>query len=171
MVELVVQDFEKNKQCYKTAKQKLQIALGENIDIHHVGSTAIPNIVGKNIIDILVGAENKTQFKELYQKITNLGFFASQNSKTDIYTFFASSQTETTSGDVHIHLVIKNTQRYDEFLILKTYLLQVPQEAKNYSKHKKQILSQTVDRKQYRQIKSEYVSALIERAKQHFRRV
>ena len=88
MVELVVQDFEKNKQCYETAKQKLQIALGENIDIHHVGSTAIPNIVGKNIIDILVGAENKTQFEELYQKITNLGFFASQNSKTDIYTFF-----------------------------------------------------------------------------------
>lgn len=171
MVELVVQDYEKNKIAYQNAKQTLQKTLGKNIDIHHVGSTAIPNIVGKNIIDVLVGAKDKTQFELFYNKLTNLGFFASQNSKTDIYTFFASSQSETTSGDIHIHLVIKNTERYNEFLILKNYLLEVPQEAQNYSDHKKQILTQTLERKQYRQIKSEYVSALIERAKQYFKNI
>lgn len=168
MVELVLQDFDKNKQAYQNAKQTLQKTLGENIDIHHVGSTAIPGIVGKNIIDVLVGADNKTEFEVFEKQLTSLGFYASQNSKTDIYTFFASSQSETTSGDVHIHLVIKNTQRYNEFLILKNYLLQVPKEAQNYSEHKKQILEQTLERKQYRQIKSQYVTALIERAKQYF---
>ena len=167
MVELIVQDFNKNKQAYEAQKQNLQKVLGADIDIHHVGSTAIPNIVGKNIIDILLGANSNQQFDYYFQKLTNLGFFASQNSKTDIYTFFASSQSETSSGDVHIHLVIKNTERYNEFLILKKYLLEVPQEAENYSNHKKQILSQTLERKQYRQIKSEYVSALIERAKKY----
>ena len=167
MVELIVQDFNENKQAYEAQKQNLQKVLGVDIDIHHVGSTAIPNIVGKNIIDILLGANSNQQFDYYFQKLTNLGFFASQNSKTDIYTFFASSQSETSSGDVHIHLVIKNTERYNEFLILKKYLLEVPQEAENYSNHKKQILSQTLERKQYRQIKSEYVSALIERAKKY----
>lgn len=167
MVELVVQDFDKNKQIYTQAKQNLQNVLGEDIDIHHVGSTVIPNIVGKNIIDILLGADDKQQFDFYFQKLISLGFFASKNSQTEIYTFFASSQTETGSGDFHIHLVVKNTERYSEFLVLKKYLLENPAEAQAYSEHKKQILNQTLERKQYRQIKSEYVSALIERAKQY----
>lgn len=171
MVELVLQHFNKNKKAYQDAKQTLQKTLGKNIDIHHVGSTAIPNIVGKNIIDVLVGAESKAEFEHFEKQLISLGFYASQNSKTDIYTFFASSQSETTSGDIHIHLVIKNTERYNEFLILKNYLLEVPQEAQNYSDHKKQILTQTLERKQYRQIKSEYVSALIERAKQYYKNI
>lgn len=171
MVELVVQDFDKNKQNYTQAKQNLQNILGEDIDIHHVGSTAIPNIVGKNIVDILLGADNKQQFDFYFQKLISLGFYASKNSQTDIYTFFASSQTETCSGDTHIHLVIKNTERYSEFLILKKYLLDNPAEAQAYSNYKKQILTQTVERKQYRQIKSEYVSALINRAKIYYNKV
>jgi GrpB-like predicted nucleotidyltransferase (UPF0157 family) len=62
--------------------------------------------------------------------------------------------------------VIKNTERYREFLILRNYLLNNKEEAKNYSDMKKEILNNGFnDRKEYRRIKSKYVTELIERAK------
>ena len=167
MVELKSQDYRKNKELYFETEKDLRKILGEYVPIDHVGSTAIPGIVGKNIIDILIGAKDEQEFISLRQKLIDVGYFASVNSKTDIYQFFASKQGETGEGDVHLHLVVIDTERYREFLILRDYLLAKPEEAIAYSEHKKELLSQGIsDRKLYRATKSKYVTALIERAKQ-----
>ena len=67
---------------------------------------------------------------------------------------------------MHIHLVLKGTERYEEFLILKEYLLKNKKEAEDYSSFKKElILNGVTDRKIYREKKSRYVDDLIKRAK------
>lgn len=170
MIELINQDFEKNKELYIKTKCELQKSLG-NVRIEHVGSTAIPEICGKNIIDILVGAENSFEFEKFKDLITQLGYFPSKNSATEIYQFFASTESETGNGDVHIHLGIIGTERYEEFIILKNYLLTCPDEAVAYSNHKKELVKKGItDRKMYRNLKSEYVTKLIERAKQNLKK-
>lgn len=165
MVNLVKQDFIKNKKLYKKVEVSLTKILGKNCVIEHVGSTSIPDMFGKNIIDVLIGAENNFQFEKFAKILTNAGYYPSFKSKTDEYQFFASKQEETSSGDIHLHLVLKKTNRYNEFLILRDYLLSHPNEAEMYSNHKKQILANNKDRKQYKAIKSEYVTNLIIRAK------
>lgn len=168
MVELVKQDFAKNKEHYKLVESDLISEFGDMVDVDHVGSTAIPDMCGKNIIDVLIGVDDKSQFDSVLKTLVEKGFFASQNSKTEIYQFFASRQGETGDGDVHLHLVVKDTDRYSDFLTLRDYLLENPAEADAYSNHKKQLVSSGVtDRKEYRRIKSEYVSALIERARKY----
>ena len=169
MVELIKQNYLENKNKFEQTKAMLTKKLGNNVPVNHVGSTAIPEIeVGKNIIDVLVGATNKAEFDKLFKLIEDLGFYPSTNSKSDIYQFFASRQGETGNGDTHIHLVIINTERYDEFLTLKTYLLENKDEAINYSNHKKELITLgTTNRKEYRATKSKYVTNLIERAKQY----
>ena len=170
MVELKTQNFTENKKSYLEIENKLKSILPESTQINHVGSTAIPDMCGKNIIDVLVGAKNETEFSLFKEKISSLGFFASQNSKSEIYQFFASKLGETGNGDTHIHLCITNTERYDEFLILRDYLLENKAEATAYSNHKKELIKSGItDRKQYRSTKSEYVSKLIECAKKHFK--
>ena len=166
MVELVIQNYSKNYEIYLKTKKLLNGLLGDNISIHHVGSTAIPDMVGKNIIDILIGVNNNNEFENFSKILSNNGYYEGQHS-TEIYKFFASRKDETKSGDIHIHLVIKNTKRYDEFLILKNYLLNNRYERECYSKFKNAILSKTTDRNEYRKIKSEYVSSLISRSKQN----
>ena len=168
MVELVKQDFKENKKQYTKIENELRQELGNNIPINHVGSTAIPSMYGKNIIDILIGAEDNIQFNNIKKVLERNGYFGSEKSKTDIYQFFASSNNETTSGDIHIHLVNKNTDRYLDFLILKEYLLNNKGETKNYSDFKRQLInSGTTDREEYKREKSEYVSQLIERARKN----
>lgn len=165
MVELVKQNFRYNKQLYKKTENELQTILSCNTPINHVGSTAIPNMYGKNIIDILVGAKNENEFNLYKEKITNLGFFPGKNN-SNIYQFFASKETETCASDVHIHLSIIGTDRYNEFIILRDYLLKNKNEALAYSNLKKKLIGKgVIDRTNYRRQKSEYVSKLIERAK------
>ena len=166
MVDLIKQDFTTNKILYSQIANKLTSELGGTYPINHVGSTAIPNMYGKNIIDILVGAKDETEFNYLSQQLENIGYFPSTKSKTTVYQFFASTEAETGSGDTHIHLSIIGSNRYEEFLILRDYLLANPEEAETYSNHKQEILAlENIDRQQYKNIKSQFVSSLIDRAK------
>lgn len=166
MVAIIKQDYLENKKIYNHIEEDLRRNIDKNIPITHVGSTAIPDMYGKNIIDILIGANNKNQFEEITHVLVNKGFVPSKKSKDEIYQFFSSTNAETTSGDIHIHLVILNTERYSEFIILKDYLLNNKEEALNYSNLKKEIISDGItDRKQYKTVKSEYVTSLLARAK------
>jgi GrpB-like predicted nucleotidyltransferase (UPF0157 family) len=166
MVELEKQDFKKNKELYKRIENKLRKDIDINIPIDHVGSTAIPNMYGKNIIDILIGVNDNNEFNKIKEILEKNGFYAS--TRKDIYQFFASRKEETKSGDIHIHLALINTDRYKDFLILKNYLLNNEEEALNYSNLKQDLLNNGVkEREEYKKIKSEYVSKLLERAKKY----
>ena len=166
MVTLKKQNFEENKIKFEILKTKLKSILKADAPISHVGSTAIPNMLGKNIIDILVGAKDEGEFLKFSKLLTKNGYFKSEKSATSVYEFFASKKEETVAGDTHIHLCILNTDRYNEFLSLKNYLLKNPAVAKEYSNHKKEILKvYGNDRAEYRRIKSEYVKNLILKSK------
>lgn len=166
MVELVKQNLKENRKIYNNIKKELQHDLKKSISINHVGSTAIPNMYGKNIIDILIGAKDNEEFDYIKSILNNYGFISSDKSKNDIYQFFSSTENETSSGDIHIHLVIKETERYSDFLTLRNYLLKNKNEAKEYSNFKKELIKRGItDRKEYKKIKSEYVSDLLKRAR------
>ena len=168
MVELVRQNFKENKKLYKKIEKNLRQNLDKTISISHVGSTAIPNMWGKNIIDILIGAKDNEEFNQIKSVLERLDFSGSEKSKDEIYQFFSSTENETKAGDVHIHLVINDTQRYSDFIILKNYLLNNKNEAKNYSDLKRNLIKNNVtDRKEYKSIKSKYVSDLLERARKN----
>ena len=165
MVVLEKQDYEKNKELYKSIETMLRKDIDKNIPIDHVGSTAIPNMYGKDIIDILIGVE-ENEFDKIRDILIKNNFYPSP--RKDIYQFFASRKEETKSGDIHIHLVVKNTDRYKEFLILKNYLLYNEQEVIDYSNFKKELLNKGINnRKEYKNFKSKYVDLLLERAKKY----
>lgn len=121
---------------------------------------------GKNIIDVLIGVKDNNEFEDIKKVLEKMKYSGSKKSQDVIYQFFASTEEKTGDGDVHIHLVIENTERYSEFLILKEYLLNNKEEAKNYSDFKRKIIKRgIVDRRKNKRLKSEYVSELLERAK------
>ena len=166
MVELERQNKKENTKIYNNVCKSIKKVIGENIPINHVGSTAIPNMYGKNIIDILVGVKNESEMELFTQKIKELGYFLGKNSNGLIYRFFANKKEETKKGDVHIHLVLIDSDRYRDFLILKKYLLTNKDERKKYSDLKKELIKNGNSmREDYKRIKSEYVSELLNRAR------
>ncbi len=63
------------------------------------------------------------------------------------------------------------TERYSEFIILRDYLLNNDEEATNYSNLKKEIIDKGItDRREYKAIKSMYVTELLNRAKAFYKK-
>lgn len=88
MVDLVYQDYEKNIRFFGKIRNELMTGLTTKKTIEHVGSTAIKNMYGKNILDILVGVETSEDFDVTFKELENLGYFASTNFSSSIYHFF-----------------------------------------------------------------------------------
>ena len=154
---------------YNRIESNLKEKLGDNTSINHVGSTAIKNMWGKNIIDVLVGADSEYEMEKFSRIIKDLGFFSGNNFSGMIYRFFANTKEETKSGDIHIHLAYINSDRYQDFLLLKNYLVQNSKEAKDYSDFKRNLINNgNILRVDYKNIKSKYVTDLIKRAKDYF---
>lgn len=81
----------------------------------------------------------------------------------------ASSNSETTLGDVHIHLAVKNNDNYNDFIYLRDYLINNPNKAKEYMQIKYKIAKESnYNREQYKLLKSEYVVKLIKEARDYF---
>ena len=165
MLKLEKQNYNQNLRLYNAIKEQLKKQINKEIEISHVGSTSIPSIeYGKNIIDILIGAKDKKEFAEIAKILESINYIPSDKSKTEEYQFFASTNEETKIGDIHIHLALKDTNRYKEFILLKEYLLENKKEAIAYSNFKQKLIStQTNNRAEYKRLKSEYVTKIIEK--------
>jgi len=152
---------------FTRVKNKLTPVLADGSQIHHVGSTAVPTLDGKNILDILISAKDSEHMNELRDKLVEIGYFPSLNpSSRQDYIFLASRQEETGEGDIHIHLAVADTETHDTFLIIRDYLRSHNNEADQYSKIKYQYAKQAnYDRSAYKKLKAAYVDKLLQRAR------
>lgn len=153
---------------FARVKNKLAPVLEDSSQIHHVGSTAVPGLGGKNILDILISAKDSEHMNELRDKLVSIGYSPSLNpSPRQDYIFLASRQEETGEGDIHIHLAVADTETHDNFLIIRDYLRSHNDEADQYSKIKYQYAKQAnYDRSAYKKLKAAYVDKLLQRARQ-----
>mgnify|MGYP000865481792 CR=1 FL=1 len=152
---------------FTRVKNKLALVLADSSQIHHVGSTAVPSLDGKNILDILISAKDSEHMSELRDKLVAIGYFPSLNpSSCQDYTFLASRQEETGEGDIHIHLAVADTETHDNFLIIRDYLRSRNDEADQYSSIKYQYAKQAnYDRSAYKKLRAAYVDKLLQRAR------
>lgn len=168
MVQIVRQNYRENARLFQRIKRQLQETLGGKVAIEHVGSTAIKGMLGKNIVDVLVGVPENTEIENTAKKIDQMGYFRGETHSVGDYIFFASRAAETGSGDVHIHLVAKASERFKDFLTLKHYLAENPSAAKEYSNRKQKIADEADhDRKQYKVVKAKYVDELMNKAREY----
>lgn len=164
---MVKQDYDKIASIFEHTRNKLCKALGEERDIEHVGSTAVPGLEGKGIIDILVGAKDVLDLDAAENKIIEIGFYASKKGRpSKDRSFLASRAEETKDGDIHIHLVIIDSDCYKDFILLREYLRKNQDEAKSYMAAKHEIIKKAnYDRKKYKEHKGTYVDSLLKRAR------
>ena len=64
---------------FTRVKNKLALVLADSPQIHHVGSTAVLGLDGKNILDILISAKDSEHMNELRDKLIAIGYFPSLN--------------------------------------------------------------------------------------------
>ncbi|MEX0271723.1 GrpB family protein [Leptolyngbyaceae cyanobacterium UHCC 1019] len=119
--------------------KKISVALGETIAaIHHIGSTAIPNIYAKPIIDILVEVNDLAQVEARNAAMEALGYEVMGEFGIAGRRYFRKHNA---MGDRthHVHIFEYGSPESDRHLAFRDYMIAHPEAAQHYSQLKRSL--------------------------------
>jgi GrpB-like predicted nucleotidyltransferase (UPF0157 family) len=135
------------------------------IAIEHFGSTAIPGLRAKPIIDIMVLVTSLEEAKKDIPQIESLGYaYWADNPKKD-RLFFVKGLPPYGPRTHHIHIAEIGTELHER-LLFRDYLREHPEAAQEYSHLKDTVAKQyKEDREAYTEAKTHFVQAVTDKAK------
>lgn len=125
--------------AFVAAAKEISVALGETIAaIHHIGSTAIPNIYAKPIIDILVEVNDLAQVEARNAAMEALDYEAMGEFGIAGRRFFRKHNA---MGDRthHVHIFEEGSPESDRHLAFRDYMIAHPESAQQYSQLKRSL--------------------------------
>lgn len=140
---------------FEKEKQRIRAHCKADLTIEHVGSTAVPGLGGKGIIDIAIAA-TKANIEPISKQLQDLGYeYRPTFSTPDRFYFILDlPDAEEESRRYHIHLTFLESNEWKELIGFRDYLRNHPAELKEYAELKKQAaLTANQDGKQYRNLK------------------
>jgi GrpB-like predicted nucleotidyltransferase (UPF0157 family) len=125
------------RQAFEFEAKRVTDALGENVvAIHHIGSTAIPSIYAKPIIDLLVEVKDIVKVDEQNSSMKALGYEVMGEFGIPGRRFFRKDNQE---GDRthHIHTFEVDSDQVERHLAFRDYMIAHPKDAQRYSELKR----------------------------------
>ena len=124
------------KVSFSKESGKLLQALGQNIiAIHHIGSTSIPDIVAKPVIDVLVEVARIDQVDNHASQMCNLRYESMGEYGIGGRRYFRRSESDGRPA-FHVHVFETKSEQVVRHLAFRDYLLTHPSKAKEYSELK-----------------------------------
>jgi GrpB-like predicted nucleotidyltransferase (UPF0157 family) len=136
------------------------------VGLEHFGSTAIPGLSAKPIIDILIAVRSLAAAQATFvEELRNLDYvYWAENPKKDRMFFvkgmppFASKRTH------HVHVTEPHGEMWQR-LVFRNYLRAHPEEAGTYERLKLRLAAEhQTDREAYTDAKAAYVESVMQKA-------
>lgn len=132
---------------------------GIMVAIEHIGSTAIPNIPAKPIIDIAIALKSADGIQRCIEILPKHGYEYRGEYGLPGRHFFTKNSTH------HLHVVVQGCPHWDRWLVFRDYLTQNAQSADDYSKLKQKLAEEFAkDRDTYTKSKGGFIVATVDRA-------
>jgi len=164
MKKLIYPYSQKFSEIFKRKKEKISKHI-KNVEIYHIGSTSVPYLGGKGMIDIMIGIKKWEELENAVNKLKLIGF--NHVHLKEKGRVFLSRIGSTKKGDTHIHIVIVGGRPYKELLLFRNYLRKNKKEADRYFRLKQEWATKTnEDRIKYGKLKSKYIKEILIKAKQ-----
>ncbi len=146
-------------------KTRLQQILPSSAVVEHIGSTSVPGLAAKPIIDIMVGLTDFAQADVLVRRIQSLGYeYVSQFE--DEMPFRRYFRKDNASVRTHqIHMVAFGIEFWHRHLAFREYLKAHPNIAAEYATLKRKLAEQEwQDVNDYADAKTEFIQSIEARA-------
>lgn len=158
------------KDMYKEESGKIKNILNDIIiDIHHIGSTAIPGIKAKPVIDILVEVKNIEEVDKYNHKMKELGYEVMGEYGIPKRRFFRKGENNRTH---HIHIFQVGNEDIERHIDFKKYLIAHPDIGREYSKLKEKLVNKyTYDVEKYTNGKSDFIKEIDRKAKLRWKKL
>jgi GrpB-like predicted nucleotidyltransferase (UPF0157 family) len=142
---------------FEREREALEAAIGAwaTGGIHHVGSTAVPGLAAKPIVDILVGVESLDVARACFDPLASLGYLYAPYRSEEMHWFCKPHPSRRTH---HLHLVPTKSNRFADELRFRDRLRADPGTARAYANLKRELATRfRDDRGAYTEAKAEFI--------------
>ncbi|SHH73166.1 GrpB domain, predicted nucleotidyltransferase, UPF0157 family [Clostridium collagenovorans DSM 3089] len=152
---------------FKEEAHKLRdILKDEIVEIHHIGSTSIPNMSAKPVIDILLEVRDINAIDYYNEKIQQIGYIPKGEYGIRNRRFFLKGENDRTH---HIHAFETGDTEIKRHLNFRDYMINHPEEAEEYKNLKKDLAYKfKYDIDKYIEGKDAFIKNIDLKAKQEF---
>jgi GrpB-like predicted nucleotidyltransferase (UPF0157 family) len=143
-------------------QQRLQQVLTRHIfDIQHIGSTAVPGLAAKPIIDILIGLQTLSHDSFPITVLQTLGYQYLGEAGIPGRLYFRRRH----ESAFNVHLVQWGSELWTNNLLIRDFLCTHPEVAERYGQHKQELIKSGVRTLlSYSEKKDSLVAELLHRA-------
>ena len=149
---------------FEQERLALEAAIGEWAvgGIHHVGSTAVPGLDAKPVIDILAGVESLPAGRACFDPLAQLDYLYAPYRTEEMHWFCKPHPSRRTH---HLHLVPVGSGLYAEELAFRDHLRSNHRAASEYAALKHELAARFADdREAYTEAKADFIRTALERA-------
>lgn len=156
------------KRLFDEEERALRSSIGNYvIDIQHVGSTAIPGIEAKPIIDIAVALKRLEYVEKCIKPMERLGYEYKVDRDSSGQYFFAKGKPS--SRTHYVHMVEWNSDNWKNYLLFRDYLRVNKEVARKYAKLKRELVQKFQgSREFYTPGKAEFIESVLRSARCEF---
>lgn len=144
IVQLEPHDKQWDEAAIQTIKNLKSILGDDAVDIQHIGSTAIPAIKAKPIIDIAVGVTDFEKIMSYNEQLQKDGIFY-RGSDVENQILYVMGDMENDTRTHHIHIVKWNGIEWKNYIHFRDYLNDNENMALQYQKVKEELESKYAD--------------------------
>lgn len=160
------------KLAFEREAEAIRFALGDGaIDLHHIGSTAIPGILAKPIIDLLGVVDDLEALDRRNPVMQGLGYEPKGAFGIEGRRYFPKSDTAGQRTH-HLHVFGRGSAHIDRHLAFRDYLRSDASKAAEYSELKARVtVGEGVTWDDYMDAKDPFIAATEKDAVDWYRRV
>ena len=150
---------------YKVEHQWLKSALGDFVsEIQHIGSTSVPGLYAKPIIDILIGVKTLENYVEYIDILKIIEYEFREYASEPNRKFFSKGNNDIRM--YHLHIVEIDTEEWNKHIIFRDYLINHKETADKYGCLKLELARKfPEDRKNYTIAKAKFINMIVNKAK------
>jgi GrpB-like predicted nucleotidyltransferase (UPF0157 family) len=138
-------------------------------DIQHIGSTAIPGLAAKPVIDIMIGVRSLQEADQYcISRIEKLGYTYIQKYEAEVPQRRYFQKTTSDGARTHqIHLVEIGSDWWERHLLFRDYLRSHPEAAREYEELKKSLAKKHSDTNEYAAAKTAFIRQIENKARKN----
>lgn len=142
-----------------------EVFAGIDIGIEHVGSTAVPGLCAKPIIDICVGAPNLGVIEDRIEAMEALGYAYVPEFEAEIPDRRYFRRPHARPRTHHVHACRRDGDIWRKHLLFRDWLRAHPDDRDAYCALKRELYARhSLDRPAYTEAKDPFVQSILEKA-------
>ena len=148
---------------FEAEKRIIAAAIGNHIaDIQHVGSTSVPGMRAKPILDIAIAVEGFETARVCIEPLIGLGYMFKGENGIPRRHYFQKGEPCTH----HVHMVEETSEEWTKLILFRDHLRSDRSVAEGYGRLKAALVDSLAgDRKAYLAAKAEFITKVLKEAR------